>query len=197
MEYLLSPIEYRKNRMIICKGLNDLMKKFVHKHLIENFYLINFKELDKRIKMLANYIAKYDVLLINRNKKFFDLIERFCQYTNKKAILGRFLPGTFTNPSSSNFLEPDAILIFNVNIDKQALKEALKVNIPIFALCSLNDNPTYVDFIIPINNKSKKSIATFLWLLAREIDKIQGKIKSYKEFLSLQDFYAKKEQILK
>jgi len=189
MELLISPSEYKKSKMIICKGLNDLMKRFVHKRLVGNYYLINMFELDKRIRMLAKYIVKHNVLIVNRNKLFFPYLERAKEYLN--VLLGRFLPGSFTNPNSPNFLEPDAVLVFNVKLDKQAIREALEVNIPIFGLCSLNDDPTYLDFILPINNKNRKSISTFIWLLIREIKLIKGEIKSYKEFPSIQEFYKK------
>ncbi|MEM5834179.1 MAG: hypothetical protein QXH68_02135, partial [Candidatus Aenigmatarchaeota archaeon] len=54
-------------------------------------------------------------------------------------------------------------------------------------------NPSKVDFIIPINNKSRKSIALFLYLLAREILYIKKVIKDYKEFkYNIEDFIEKK-----
>jgi small subunit ribosomal protein S2 len=66
------------------------------------------------------------------------------------------------------------------------------MNIPIFALCNSRDVPSNIDFIIPINNKSRKSIALFLWLLAREILVNKGTIKDYKEFqVSLNSFAEK------
>ena len=51
-----------------------------------------------------------------------------------------------------------------------------------------------VDLVIPANNRGRKALATVYWLLAREVLKKQGAIKSDSEMLekaSIDDFETK------
>jgi len=187
---------YLKYLLPLGRGKNKLMEKFIYKELPNGIVIFNIREIDRRIRMLAKYLVKKDVMIINRDKKFFEALKKFEEITGIKVYLGRFLPGTFTNYISENFKEPDVILIFDVKKDKQALKEAYKMNIPIFALCNSKSDPSKIDFIIPINNLSKKSIALFLYLLAREILLLKGQISNYKEFnYKIEDFMKKEIKI--
>jgi len=75
--------------------------------------------------------------------------------------------------------------------DAQALKEAVKVGLPVVALCDTNNETKYVDWVVPVNNKGRKSLALTYWLLAREILKNRGVIKSDDEFeMRVEDFEA-------
>jgi len=41
--------------------------------------------------------------------------------------------------------------------DMQAVNEAINVGIPVIGLCDTNNSTSNVDFVIPTNNKGKKS----------------------------------------
>jgi len=89
------------------------------------------------------------------------------------------------------FSEPDILLITDPIGDAQALKEAVKVGLPVVALCDTNNETKYVDWVVPVNNKGRKSLALTYWLLAREILKNRGVIKSDDEFeMRVEDFEA-------
>jgi len=194
---LVSRRIYLKYLLPLGRGKNKLMERFIYKEFPNGIVIFNIREIDRRIRMLARYLVNKDVMIINRDKRFFEGLKKFEEITGIKVYLGRFLPGTFTNYMSENFKEPDAILVFNLIKDKQAVREAFKMNIPIFALCNSRSDPTKVDFIIPINNLSRKSIALFLYLLAREILLLKGVIKNYKEFnYKIEDFMKKEVKII-
>jgi small subunit ribosomal protein S2 len=100
-------------------------------------------------------------------------------------IIGRFMPGTLTNPSYKKFIEPDVVLLVDPSSDYQALKEAVDSRIPVVALCDTSNETRNIDLVIPCNNKGKKSVDLVLWLLTREITKNRGE----KEFkYKLEDF---------
>ncbi len=50
---------------------------------------------------------------------------------------------------------PDAIFIVDVNYEKNAVKEALVLGIPILAIVDTNSSPDGVDYIIPSNDDSR------------------------------------------
>ncbi len=53
---------------------------------------------------------------------------------------------------------PAAMFVVDVMKEQIAVKEALRLNIPIFAMVDTNSNPKDIDFVIPSNDDSSKSI---------------------------------------
>jgi len=74
------------------------------------------------------------------------------------------------------------MMVIDPGADKQALFEALKMNVPIISLCDSNNMTQNIDLIVPCNNKGKKSLSMIFWLLAREVMLKQGKIKKPEDF---------------
>ena len=57
---------------------------------------------------------------------------------------------------------PAAVFIIDVLKEHIAVKEAKKLNIPIFAMVDTNSDPRGIDFVIPSNDDATKSIAKVL-----------------------------------
>ena len=53
--------------------------------------------------------------------------------------------------------QPAAVLITDANEDKNAVKEAKALNIPVIAICDTNVDPTGIKYIIPMNDDSTKA----------------------------------------
>ena len=171
------------------------MRKFIYKIRPGGLGVLNVAELDKRLKILAKYLKKREAVIVGRSKNAKKALEAFEKATGIKAITGRFMPGTFTNPSSNNFLEPEVVFIIDPSVDTQAMKEAISMNLPIIAICDTFNTTSFVDFVLPANNKSRKSVGFILYLLAREILKERGEIKSSKDFpLKITDFVGDKDE---
>ena len=89
-------------------------------------------------------------------------------------------------------MEPKLILISDSRNEKQAIKEASKVNMPIIALSDTDNSTKFIDLVIPVNNRGRRSLAFVYYLLAREVLKERGTIKSNEEFnYTITDFEAK------
>ena len=65
---------------------------------------------------------------------------------------------------------PGAIFVVDIRREQIAVKEAIKLNIPVFAMVDTNTAPRLVDFGIPANDDASKSIEIIL-------NKITGSIK--------------------
>ncbi len=65
---------------------------------------------------------------------------------------------------------PGAIFVVDIRREQIAVKEAIKLNIPVFAMIDTNTDPRLVDFGIPANDDASKSIEIIL-------NKITGSIK--------------------
>ncbi|MDD2562917.1 MAG: 30S ribosomal protein S2 [Salinivirgaceae bacterium] len=57
---------------------------------------------------------------------------------------------------------PAALFIVDVQKERNAVAEARRLNIPIFAIVDTNSNPNLVDYAIPANDDAAKSIALIL-----------------------------------
>ncbi len=58
--------------------------------------------------------------------------------------------------------QPAAVIVVDAADDKNAIKEAKSLNIPVIAICDTNVDPTDVDFVIPANDDSIKAIKLIL-----------------------------------
>lgn len=57
---------------------------------------------------------------------------------------------------------PEAIIVVDSAVEKNAVKEAMNMNIPIISLIDTNCNPDVIDYPIPANDDSLKSISLFV-----------------------------------
>ena len=104
------------------------------------------------------------------------------------------MPGTFTNPSLPDYMEPEIVVVTDPQADQQAVLEATRAGVPVIAIANSDNVTAKVDLIIPANNRGRKALATVYWLLAREVLKKQSVIKSDAEMLgkaSIDDFETK------
>ena len=58
--------------------------------------------------------------------------------------------------------QPAAIIVVDANEDKNAVKEANVLNIPVFAIVDSNVDPTNIDYVIPANDDSIKATKLIL-----------------------------------
>ncbi|MEG8099068.1 30S ribosomal protein S2 [Candidatus Liberibacter brunswickensis] len=61
---------------------------------------------------------------------------------------------------------PDLMFIIDTNREKLAIKEARRLRIPIVAVVDTNSDPDLIDYVIPGNDDSSRSIALFCDLVA-------------------------------
>jgi len=64
---------------------------------------------------------------------------------------------------------PDLVVVIDTNKESLAIAEAKKLNIPIMALVDTNCNPDEINFVIPGNDDSAKSIKLFCRLVSDAI----------------------------
>jgi small subunit ribosomal protein S2 len=122
--------------------------------------LTNFATVRKSIKKMTNIdkLSKdgtYDIL----SKKEKLMISR------ERIKLERVLGGI----SDLNRL-PAALFLIDVKKEHIAVTEALKLNIPTFAMVDTNSDPTDIDFAIPANDDATKSIALITGIITKAIE---------------------------
>jgi small subunit ribosomal protein S2 len=195
-EFLANQIDYLEAGIhIATKMKSPGMKKFIYKTRDDGLYLLDLKTIDSRIRIASKMIAAYnpkDVVVTASRIYAIVPAQKFAEITNATFLKGRVTPGIFTNPNRENFMEPKLILISDSRNEKQAIKEASKISMPIIALSDTDNSTKYIDLVLPVNNRGRRSLAFVYYLMAREVLKERGTIKSNEEFkFTISDFEAK------
>lgn len=155
------------------------MTKFVYKIRPDGLHILDVRQTDERLRIAAKFIARYDpskIVAVSVRQYGHKPVQKFCSFIRCKAITGRILPGTFTNPKLEHYAEPELLVVTDPRSDSQALKEAAKVGIPVVAFCDSDNKTDYVELIIPANNKGRKALALLYWLLTRQVLRERGDI---------------------
>jgi len=163
---------------------ND-MKKFVFRRRDDGLYILDLRQSAERLISAAKFMARYkpeDILVVASRIYSSNPASKFSTITNIPIVKGRFIPGTMTNMAYKGFQEPKLLFVCDPKGEREAISEGAKNGVPIIALCDTDNETKFVDFVIPINNKGKRSLALIFYILAREIALAQGQIKSYDEF---------------
>ncbi len=145
--------------------------------------LTNFSTIRKSIKRLHN-LEKEEV------DGTFDKItkkERLYK-TREKDKLKKVLEGI------ENMTKlPGALVVVDVNKEDIAVKEAKKLNIPVFAIVDTNCDPLPIDYIIPANDDAVKTIELIIKTLADAALEGDMKAKELKAEESAESERIKKE----
>lgn len=174
------------------------MKRFIFKVRPDKLAVFDVNLIDRQLRTAAKMLAGYkpeDVLVVSRKRNGHKPVAKFAEAIGgARAVYDRFYPGTLTNPSYRGYIEPKIVVVTDPNVDKQAVQEAFDSNIPIIGLCDTFNDPQYIDFVISVNNKGRKSIPLVYYLLAREVLRARGDIKGDAEFrYTLEDFEMPEE----
>ncbi len=156
------------------------MEPFIYRVRSDGLFVLDVRRTDERLKVAAKFLSRYDpsqIAVCSVRTYAITPVKRFVKMVGAAAITGRFIPGTFTNPSlrgEHTFVEPAVILVTDPHIDNQAIKEASDIGIPVIALCDSDNVTRGVDLVIPCNNKGRNSLAMIFWLLTRQLLREKG-----------------------
>jgi len=156
------------------------MIPFITKATNEGLYIIDSKKTLSRIQTAAKFInrAKISKVLVCSGREYASTpIEKFCELTGATTMLGRFMPGTLTNPLLPYYIEPELVFVSDPQVDEQAVLEATNAGIPVIGISNTDNVTSKIDLIIPANNRGRKSLAAIYWLVAREILIQKGELK--------------------
>ena len=171
------------------------MEDFIYRVRADGLFVLDVKKTDERIRVAGKYLARFDpskIAVVAGRLYSHSPVEKFCQVTGATPIVGRFIPGMLSNPLYPDRLEPSVIIVSDPKADVQAVKEAATIGVPVVALCSTDNDFSFVDFVIPTNNKGRRALAVIYWLLARQILRERGEIPTDGDLSqSIEDFEIK------
>jgi len=171
------------------------MEQFIYRVRPDGLFVLDIKKTDDRIRIAAKFLARFEpskIAAVAARLYGREPVKKFCEVTGAIPIVGRFIPGLFSNPLYPGRIEPSVVIVSDPKADAQAVKEAGSIGIPVIALCSTDNDFSGVDLAIPTNNKGRRALAVIYWLLARQVMREKGELPPDGNLtLSIEDFEVK------
>ena len=126
--------------------------------------LTNFKTIRRRIKYLHDlYKMEEDGIFEKLPKK------EVLKLKHVRERLEKFIGGIKEMKKV-----PEAIFVVDPKEEINAVKEARKLNIPIFGIVDTNCDPEDVDYVIPANDDAIKAVKLVAWVMGNAVIEAQG-----------------------
>lgn len=126
--------------------------------------LTNFKTIKNRIKYLNELIEKREAGEFEQLSK-----KQQAEYAHIIAKLEKNLDGIRTMKRV-----PDALFVVDPSKEFNAVREAKKVGIPVFAIVDTNSDPRGIDYVIPANDDATRSVQLIINVLTNAVVEGQG-----------------------
>ncbi|MFL6362504.1 MAG: 30S ribosomal protein S2, partial [Nitrososphaeraceae archaeon] len=104
-------------KMILSTGIRvgtpvktKYMTQFIVRANPEGLYILDISKTLAKIDVAAKFIGRANisrVAVASAREYGKTPVEKFCELTGATSIFGRFMPGTFTNPSLPKYMEPE------------------------------------------------------------------------------------------
>ncbi|MGB4985737.1 MAG: 30S ribosomal protein S2 [Erysipelotrichaceae bacterium] len=130
--------------------------------------LTNYRTIQKRIKRLLEIEQMSENGTLDLYPK-----KEVAQIRKEEQRLNNFLGGIKEMRKL-----PDALVIIDPTEEHNAVAEARKLNLPVFAVIDTNSDPDLVDHIIPLNDDGASSVKLIVTLLADAIVEAKGGVLS-------------------
>lgn len=191
--FLVAQDQYLKSGIHIgTKFRTKYMDAFIYKTRPDGLSVLNLQKIDERIRCAANLLAQYkpdEILVASRRENGWKAVRAFGKNTGVKTFAGRYPPGILTNPKLDNYMEVKVVLVTDSWPDRNVIKDAMQLGLPVIALCDTNNQSNMIDLVVACNNKGKKSLGLLFYILAREYLRMRGLLAADQEpTFSVDDF---------
>ena len=90
---------------------------------------------------------------------------------------------------------PDLIFVIDTNYESLAIKESIKLGIPIIAILDTNSNPDGIDYPIPGNDDARRSIDLYCNLLRNTIENAKKELSNTSDDIKIEKKENSKAEI--
>lgn len=164
------------------------MRKYVYRRRADGLAVFNTAMLDDKLREGIEFLSKYapeNIILVCKREAGWKAANKFAEALGIRVFTKKYPAGILTNTNLENFTEAELIFICDPWLDKNALEDAGRVNVPVLSICDTNNFTSGIKKIIPGNNKSAKSLGMIFYLLTKHYAEAR-KIKI--ENQKIQDF---------
>ncbi|MEM2878706.1 MAG: 30S ribosomal protein S2 [Candidatus Hadarchaeales archaeon] len=171
------------------------MREFIYRVRPDGLYILDVRKTDERIAVAGKFLSTFEpkkVVVVSARQYGQRPAQKFAEVTGATPMVGRFIPGTFTNPRYSGYMKASALVLTDPLADEQPLKEAAMTGTPVVGFCDTDNETADIDIVIPTNNKGRKALALVYWLLARQVLRERGTLAADAPFeVKVEEFETK------
>lgn len=191
-QLLIANEEYLKAGIHIgTKFKTKHMANFIYKTRPDGLSVLNITSIDERLRLAGEFLGNYapeDILVVSRRENGWKPVKKMAELIGCNFFAGRYPPGVLTNPNHKQYMEAKILVITDAWPDRNAINDALKMGIPIVALCDTNNQANNIDLVIPCNNKGKKSLGLAFFLMTKIYMEARGLLNKGQEPAPIEDF---------
>src|SRR3989344_6951206 len=124
------------------------MAPFIYKVRSDGLAVLNVQGIDKRLGVAANMLSQYEpdgIMVVCRRENGWDAVKLFSEMIGCRYLIGRYPPGILTNPRLDSFTEAKVIVVVDPWPDRNAVRDAVSVGVPVIGLCDTNNESNYLD----------------------------------------------------
>ena len=152
------------------KVISGDMRQFVYRRRADGLAILNTNIIDNRLREAIKIIQEYKpkgIMAVCKREAGWKAVKKFSEAIGAKAFGKKYPAGIITNSNLEDFYEPELVIISDPWLDKNALNDADNIKVPIIGLCDTNNILKGINYIIPCNNKSNKSLGLIFYILAK------------------------------
>lgn len=169
------------------KVITPHMRSYVYRRRNDGIAIINTNQIDQKLKELIDLLKQYepeDFVVVCKREAGWKSVEKFSELTGVRVFTKKYPAGILTNIQLPSFFETEMVFICDPWLDKNALKDSKKIKKKLVALCDTNNYTFDINFVVPCNNKSNKSLGLVWYIITREY----LKAKKSKVKVKMEDF---------
>lgn len=169
---MLVPIEdYLKSSIHLgTRVITPDMRPYVYRRRADGLAVFNTSLLDDKMREAIDYLAKFapsDFIVVCKREAGWKAVQKFAETIGVRAFTKKYPSGVLTNTNLENFFETEMIFICDPWLDKNALADANRIQLKVMSVCDTNNFTAGIDFVLPGNNKSWKSLGMIFYLLTK------------------------------
>ena len=124
---LLIPLElYEESGVNIgTKQKSADMGRFIDSVNSDGLYLLNLNQTDNRIRIIASFLNQFEpsqIMVVSARQYGQRPARMFAEAIGANSAVGRFIPGSLTNPALRSYKEPDILFVTDPASDQQSLR---------------------------------------------------------------------------
>ncbi len=169
---MLVPIEdYLKSSIHLgTRVITPDMRKYVYRRRADGLAVFNTSLLDDKMREAIEFLSKFDpkkMILVCKREAGWKAVKTFAETLGIRAFTKKYPAGVLTNIQLETFFETELVFICDPWLDKNALTDANRIKLKVMSICDTNNFTSGIDFVLPGNNKSWKSLGMMFYLLTK------------------------------
>lgn len=169
---MLVPIEdYLKSSIHLgTRVITPDMRPYVYRRRADGLAVFNTSLLDDKMREAIEYLSQFaphQFIVVCKREAGWKAVTKFAETIGVRSFTKKYPSGVLTNTNLETFFETDMVFICDPWLDKNSLADANRIRLNVMSICDTNNFTAGINFVLPGNNKSWKSLGMIFYLLTK------------------------------